>query len=212
MLAKIQHGSAVVVDANTFQRKLLRSVLRNSGFNRVMEFDKFEFGIDETKRTFPNFLFLDYDTVSSSELLRGRQDISKTYLSEATHLIILMENPTRHRVNNAILHGANWVVSRPFSTKALNARICAVLNPRILETSAIKPATSYDNLAEQAAHLANRGLDPVSLFSIVASSPPIQKDDFFEKEMLEDYDEIFQRRSTRPDEGDQKNEPLALLI
>ena len=95
MPAPIQHGSAVIVDENTFQRKLLRSILRSSGFSCVAEFDKFEFGLDEAKRTFANFLFLDYDTATNSDILRGRPEIRNTHLGEATYLIILLENPTR---------------------------------------------------------------------------------------------------------------------
>ena len=55
MPAPVQQGSAVIVDNNTFQRKLLRSILRTSGFSRVVEFDKFEFGLDEAKRTLSQF-------------------------------------------------------------------------------------------------------------------------------------------------------------
>ena len=196
MPTAVQHGSAVIVDGNTFQRKLLRSVLRTSGFIRVAEFDKLEFGLDEAKRTFPNFLFLDYNTASSSELLRGRPDISKTYLGEATYLIFIMENPTRYRVTSAIAHGAHWIISRPFSTNALNARIRAVMNPDHLDTNAPVARSLKDNQAQQAARIANRDLDPVSLTSITSSSRPIQQDDFFENDMFDDYDEIFQRRTT----------------
>ncbi|WP_321447631.1 hypothetical protein [uncultured Cohaesibacter sp.] len=195
MPTAVQHGSAVIVDGNTFQRKLLRSILRTSGFIRVVEFDKLEFGLDEAKRTFPNFLFLDYDTASSSELLRGRPDISKTYLAEATYLIFIMENPTRYRVTSAIAHGAHWIISRPFSTNALNARIQAAMNPDQLDTSTPMVSSIKDNLALQTARIANRDLDPVSLSSVTSSSRTIQQDDFFENDMFDDYDEIFQRKS-----------------
>ena len=192
----IQHGTAVIVDGNTFQRKMLRSILRTSGFSRVSEFDKIEFGLDEAKRTFPNFLFLDYDTASASELVRGRQDISKTHLNESTYLIIILENPTRHRVGSAIAHGAHWVVSRPFSTNALIARIRAAQNSSNLESYKTMTKALEYNLAKQSAHIASRGLDPVSLGSVTASTTPLERDSFFEEDIFDDYDEIFQRSTS----------------
>ena len=214
MPAPVQQGSAVIVDNNTFQRKLLRSILRTSGFSRVVEFDKFEFGLDEAKRTFPNFLFLDFDTASSSELLRGRPDISKTHLGDATNLIIILENPTRCRVTHAIAHGAHWIISRPFSTNAINARIRAVMNPDQLGASAPMVRPLKDNLAEQAARIASRELDPVSLNTIATSSNAIQQDDFFENDILDDYDEIFQRQaaSHRSDRDKNRANGDTLLI
>ncbi|WP_319486268.1 hypothetical protein [uncultured Cohaesibacter sp.] len=204
MPASIEHASAVIVDMNTFQRKLLRSILRTSGFSRVAEFDKFEFGLDEAKRTFPNFLFLDYDTAAYSELFRGRPDISKSYLTEATRLIILMENATRFRVTSAIANGAHWVISRPFSTAAITRRITAMMDPDSLEASAVLARTLEDNLARQSSRMVGSELDPVSLKTIASAPCRTTHEDFMDDGMFDDYDAIFQRKSkkaSRPDEG-----------
>ncbi|WP_162916911.1 hypothetical protein [Cohaesibacter haloalkalitolerans] len=208
MPASIEHASAVIVDMNTFQRKLLRSILRTSGFSRVAEFDKFEFGLDEAKRTFPNFLFLDYDTAAYSELFRGRPDISKSYLTEATRLIILMENATRFRVTSAIANGAHWVISRPFSTAAITRRITAMMDPDSLEASALMARTLEDNLVRQSSRMVGPELDPVSLMTIASTPSRARQEDFMGddiyNDMFDDYDAIFQRKSqkaSRPDES-----------
>ena len=129
MSLPIRHGSAVLVDTNAYQRKMLRTLLRSSGFNRVLELDNFEDGVDEANRSFPDFLFVDYDTARRSELLRGNQNIRTKHLAASCHVIFLMQNPTRARVDAAISSGANWVLSRPFSPKSLDRRIRAVLDP-----------------------------------------------------------------------------------
>ena len=129
MSQPIRHGSAVIVDQNGFQQKLLRSLLRSSGFIRVTESDDIESGLDEAARSYPDFLFVDYDTAIQSDLLRGSQNIRENHLRANTNLIMLMQNPTRFRVDSAIASGAHWVISRPFSANILNLRIKALLEP-----------------------------------------------------------------------------------
>ncbi len=146
MSLPIQHGSAVLVDTNAFQRKLLRSLLRGSGFQRVMETDCLDSGLDEASRSYPDFIFIDYDTAKRSELTRGDQNIRQKYLKSGTHMIILLQNATRPRVRDAISSGANWVLSRPFSPKSLDRRIRAVMDPgsciRIDQANTNQPALS----------------------------------------------------------------------
>lgn len=129
MLRPLRYGTAVHVDRNNFQKKLLRSVLRSTGFIRVTELDDIESGLDEARRSHPDFLFADFDTAHESELLRGQPDIRKTYLNDNTLLVILLQNPTRYRVDSAISYGANWVISRPFSPKVLHRRLRALIEP-----------------------------------------------------------------------------------
>ncbi|WP_114010514.1 response regulator [Cohaesibacter intestini] len=129
MLQPIRHGSAVLVDHNTFQRKLLRTVLRSSGFIRVSEFEDVEIGLDESSRIFPDFVFIDYETAQESELFRSRENMRTKMLGANTHMFILMQEPTRQRVTKAVGFGAHWVISRPFSPKSLNERLRAILNP-----------------------------------------------------------------------------------
>ncbi len=208
MPASIEHASAVIVDINTFQRKLLRSILRTSGFSRVAEFDKFEFGLDEAKRTYPNFLFLDYDTAAYSELFRGRPDISKSYLTDATRLIILMENATRFRVTSAIANGAHWVISRPFSTSAITRRITTMMDSDSLEASAVMARTLEDNQARQSSRMVGPELDPASLMTIASTPSRPTHEDFtgggIDNDMFDDYDAIFKRKSKKashPNDG-----------
>ena len=125
----IRYGTAVLADKNGYQRKILRTLLRSSGFHRVSEFDNIEAGLAEAERAQPDFMFVDYDTAQQTDLLRGKQDLAKTYLSSNSHLIILLQNPTRHRVDSAISSGASWVISRPYSPKILNRRLRAILDP-----------------------------------------------------------------------------------
>lgn len=129
MSLKFTHGSAVLVDTNAFQRKMLRTLLRGSGFGRIQEMECFETAMDEANRSVPDFLFVDYDTARQSELMRANHNLRSKYLQPSTNLIFLMHNATRPRVNSAISRGANWIVSRPFSPKSLDRRIRAVLDP-----------------------------------------------------------------------------------
>lgn len=129
MSSPIQHSSAVLVDTNAFQRKLLRSLLRGSGFQRLMEADCLDTALDEASRSYPDFIFIDYDTAKRSELMRGSHNIRQKYLKGGTHIIFLLHNATRPRVDDAIASGANWVLCRPFSPKSLDRRIRAVMDP-----------------------------------------------------------------------------------
>ena len=129
MTLPIQRGVAVLVDKNQYQRKLMRTLLKTSGFNRVTEIDSFEQGLNEANRTVPDFIFIDYDTAHKSELMRTHQDIRESFLQRSTYVIFLVSNPTRSRVKRAITCGAHWVVSRPFSQKCINRRIHALLDP-----------------------------------------------------------------------------------
>lgn len=129
MSLKLAHGSAVLVDTNAFQRKMLRTLLRGSGFARIQEMDCFDTAMDEANRSVPDFLFVDYDTARRSDLMRGKHNLRSKYLKPGTNLIFLMHNATRPRVDSAISRGANWIVSRPFSPKSLDRRIRAVLDP-----------------------------------------------------------------------------------
>ena len=129
MLAAIRHGTAVLIDSNNYQRKMLRTLLRTSGFRRVSEFEDMESGVEEASRAFPDFLFVDFDTALQSELSRGNQNWRDNHLGADTYLVILLQNCTRQRVERSISFGAHWVVSRPFSPNSLNRRIRAVLDP-----------------------------------------------------------------------------------
>ena len=140
MLQPLRHSSAVLVDRNLFQRKLLRTVLRSSGFTRVNEFDDIELGLDDARRLYPDFLFIDYDTAKGSELLRSQKNIRKSILGANTHVFFLMQHPTRKRVAKAVEFGAHWVISRPFSPKCLNNRLAAILDPTFGVT--VPPARS----------------------------------------------------------------------
>ncbi|MCV6601987.1 MAG: hypothetical protein OIF54_10590 [Cohaesibacter sp.] len=95
----------------------------------MFETETFEGGLEESKRSFPDFLFIDYDTAKNSDLMRGIDNIPQQYLANHTRLIMLMDNPTRPRVRTAIEIGSHWVLSRPFSPQTLDRRIRAVLDP-----------------------------------------------------------------------------------
>lgn len=166
MLQPIRHGSAVLVDHNTFQRKLLRTVLRSSGFIRVSEFEDVEIGLDEASRIFPDFIFIDYETAQESELFRSRENMRTKMLGANTHMFILMQEPTRQRVTKAIGFGAHWVISRPFSPKSLNERLRAILNPgyampvlpdvpgkRRVESLISRPIRDEDTMEDLADHM-----------------------------------------------------------
>lgn len=168
MLQPIRHGSAVLVDNNTFQRKLLRTVLRSSGFIRVNEFENVEIGLDEASRLFPDFIFIDYETAQGSELFRSRENIRNKMLGANTRMFFLMQDPTQQRVAKAVEFGAHWVISRPFSPKSLNQRLRAILDPGY--AMAIQPTLQHptntgpqseqrhsdeENMVELAEHMQN---------------------------------------------------------
>ena len=129
MLQPIDQGFAVLVDRNGFQRKLLRSLLRSSGFERVTEYNNLETGLDEAQRVNPDFFFLDFDTAAQSDLFRAQQNFKQSYFNFNTHLIFMLDNATHPRVKRAIASGAHWVLSRPFSPNSLNQRLNAILRP-----------------------------------------------------------------------------------
>ncbi len=146
---QLDYCSAVLVDKNSFQRKLLRSLLRTSGFHRLHETESFESGLQESKRSLPDFLFIDYDTAKGSDLLRGASNIPKQYLAHHTRMIMLMDNPTRPRVKTAIDIGSHWVLSRPFSPQTLDRRIRAVMDPgSLIKIASVNDPRSFKDAKE----------------------------------------------------------------
>ncbi|SNY90925.1 Response regulator receiver domain-containing protein [Cohaesibacter sp. ES.047] len=137
MSQTLNDGAAVLVDQNAYQQKMLRSLLHGSGFSRIAEFNALEEGLNEAVRMSSDFLFADFDTAQSSEMMRCNGDLRKTFLPDNTNLIFLMKHPTRKRVETAIASGAQWIISRPYSPASLYQRIHATLAPQ--SVSSIKP-------------------------------------------------------------------------
>ncbi|WP_319532794.1 hypothetical protein [uncultured Cohaesibacter sp.] len=172
MSQTLSNGVAVLVDQNAFHQKILRNLLRSTGFSRVVEFTGFEEGLDEATRTRSDFLFADYDTARKSEILRVNGDLRKSHLTNGTNLIFLMQNPTRKRVKSAIASGANWVISRPFSPTCLYERINATLYP--------------DSVAAFETERERRDVNVIEL-----TSPPKETEEQRIKRLLKEMDELL---------------------
>ena len=59
-------------------------------------------------------------------------------LGANTRMFFMMQDPTQQRVAKAVVFGAHWVISRPYSPKSLNERLRAILDPGYAMT--IQPA------------------------------------------------------------------------
>nr|WP_321460152.1 response regulator [uncultured Cohaesibacter sp.] len=124
-----ENGTAVLVDQNAFHRKLLRSVLRSVGFYEISEHEEVRTGLKQVMQTHPDFVFMDYDTATGSDISNYQKNIQGVYHDRQTYLFILMSHPTFSRVDKAIDSGADWIISRPFSQQALTRRLHAILHP-----------------------------------------------------------------------------------
>jgi two-component system, chemotaxis family, chemotaxis protein CheY len=119
----------LVVDDDTYLRKIVRSLLSGFGVSRVYEAGDGAQGLELLDQFRPDVLLIDWEmpmlTGAEMVALVRNPDTSQN----ATVPIIMMTGHTeRHRIEQAMQLGVNEILVKPFSAKSLMQRLDLVIN------------------------------------------------------------------------------------
>jgi PleD family two-component response regulator len=129
--------SILVVDDGTYARKLCREMLARVGIRRVLEAPDGAEALAVLADVRPEVVILNWELpiLSGEEFIRLTRTPS-TSPSPTVPIILTTSQPQRAIVERAILLGVNEILIKPFSPKALWARIDEVLfKPRTFQKS-----------------------------------------------------------------------------
>lgn len=118
----------LVVDDNERMRQLLRSILGALGFEKITESSGTETGFEMLKRSQTDLVIADWhmkpvDGLELIRMVRQASDSPNPYLP----IIMLTGHTELRRVIEARDAGANEVMAKPISVRALYARIIATI-------------------------------------------------------------------------------------
>ena len=122
----------VVVDASKFQLSLTRTMLAQIGVRRTRAYDHPIEALSDMMAEPSGLIIVDADlpmNISSLRLIYGLRDPAIVPLC-FTPIIITVTDPTKTFVEDAIRHGANNVLAKPYSPTALKQRIQRVTADR----------------------------------------------------------------------------------
>ena len=123
------HIAVLVVDDDTYLRKIVRSLLIGFGVQRVYEAGDGAQGLEVLQQFKPDVLLIDWEMpmLNGAEMIRLVRNPETS--PHATVPIILMTAHTeRHRIEQAMQMGVNEMLVKPFSAKALLQRLDLVVN------------------------------------------------------------------------------------
>ena len=118
----------LVVDDNEHMRRLLRSILGALGFGDIRESDAVADAFESLKLSPPDFVIADWhmkpiDGLEFIRMVRLGADSPNPYLP----IIMLTGHTELRRVIEARDAGANEVMAKPISARALYARILSII-------------------------------------------------------------------------------------
>lgn len=122
----------VVVDASKFQLSLTRTMLAQIGVRRTRTYDHPLEALSDMMAEPSGLIFIDADlpmNISCLRLIYGLRDPAIVPLC-FTPIIVTVTEPTKTFVEEAIRHGANSVLSKPYSPMTLKQRIERVIADR----------------------------------------------------------------------------------
>jgi len=121
--------AVLVVDDDTYLRKIVRSLLIGFGVQRVYEAGDGAQGLELLQQFKPDILLVDWEMpmLNGAEMIRLVRNPDTS--PHATVSIILMTAHTeRHRIEQAMQMGVNEMLVKPFSAKSLLQRLDLVVN------------------------------------------------------------------------------------
>lgn len=127
--------SILIVDDHALTRDMIRSILRQLGFQNLLTVDDGKKAFDELQRARYDLVISDWNmpTCSGIELLRAiRADKA---LKEIPFLMLTAE-AYRENVVEAVKAGATDYISKPFTAQTLSEKVAKVMRSRtVSETS-----------------------------------------------------------------------------
>lgn len=121
--------AVLVVDDDTYLRKIVRSLLIGFGVQRVYEAGDGAQGLELMQQFRPDVLLVDWEMpmLNGAEMIRLVRNPDSS--PHATVGVILMTAHTeRHRIQQAMQLGVNEMLVKPFSAKSLLQRLDLVVN------------------------------------------------------------------------------------
>jgi two-component system chemotaxis response regulator CheY len=127
----IQQFTLLVVDDNPFMRTLVRSMLLNVGVKKIYEAGDGVVGLEMIRTINPDVVILDLEMplLNGAELLRIVRTPG-TFPVPDLPIIVLTSHGERSRVLEAAKLGANELLCKPVSAKALYERLLSILLKR----------------------------------------------------------------------------------
>lgn len=122
----------LVIDDNTFMRRVIRALLHGFGAREVLEAEDGASGLESFMAHGPDVVILDWempilDGLEVARMIRTPSNSINPY----TPIIMVSGHSEKNRVNQAREAGINEFLVKPISSKALYDRVFAVVaNPR----------------------------------------------------------------------------------
>lgn len=122
----------LVIDDNTFMRRVIRALLHGFGAREVFEAEDGASGLESFMAHQPDVVILDWempilDGLEVARMIRTPSNSVNPY----TPIIMVSGHSEKNRVNQARDAGVNEFLVKPISSKALYDRVFAVVaNPR----------------------------------------------------------------------------------
>ncbi len=112
--------SVLVVESSPHLRKIYRELLSQVGLRRIIEAVDGAEAIGSFEQRRPNLIILDWDV----HLLNGEEIIKLIRMADKSPapkvpIIVTLAHPTRDNVMKAVTVGANEVLAKPISPRAL---------------------------------------------------------------------------------------------
>ncbi len=154
---QIQQITVLVVDDNAFMRKMVRSLLKNIGVEKIFEAADGIAGLEAIRQVSPDIVILDWEMplLNGPEFVRIVRSPGVFPLPDLP-IIMLTAHGERWRVVEAVRIGVNEFLCKPVSAKALLERLISILaKPRasvhVGEYYGPEPRKLMDNGEESAA-------------------------------------------------------------
>ena len=124
----IQQLVVLVVEDNTFMRKLVRGMLNNIGVKTVYEAADGIDGLEMIRTTVPDVVILDWEMplLNGPELVRIVRSPGVFPMPDIP-IIMLTGHAYRSRVAESVQLGVNEMLCKPVSAKALYDRLISIL-------------------------------------------------------------------------------------
>jgi DNA-binding response OmpR family regulator len=118
----------LIVDDDPYLRQMLRAILQSFGVAEMAEAADGDSGLDELRRFEPNIVFVDWGMapMNGVEMMRKIRHMD-TDRHRFVPIIMMSGHTEKHRVLEARDAGATEFLAKPLSTKAVLARLVAVI-------------------------------------------------------------------------------------
>ncbi len=121
--------SVLLVDDDTYLRKITRSLLMSFGVRRVYEAGDGAQGLEHLNQFRPDVVLLDWEMpmLNGAEMIRLVRN-PRTSSNPMVPIVLITGYTERYRIQEALQLGVNEVLSKPFSAKGLLQRLNLVVN------------------------------------------------------------------------------------